>query len=115
MARWYGAIGFAETKETAPGVWTEQICERNYYGDLIRNTSHRTAGSTVLQGLPTTNDDINISNSISVLCDPFGFQNFMHIKYVTFMGAKWKVNDVSVEFPRLTLTIGGLYDGQNAY
>ena len=35
MAKFYGVIGYAETLETSPGVWTEQITERNYYGDLI--------------------------------------------------------------------------------
>lgn len=29
--------------------------------------------------------------------------------YVTFMGAKWKISRVEVGYPRLILTIGGLY------
>ena len=39
MAKWYGVIGYAETVEIRPGVWKDQITERTYSGDLIRNTS----------------------------------------------------------------------------
>lgn len=38
MAKWYGMIGYAETVETTPGNWDEQLTERPYYGDVIRNT-----------------------------------------------------------------------------
>ena len=30
MAKYYGVIGYVETVETSPGVWEEQITERNY-------------------------------------------------------------------------------------
>lgn len=36
MAKFYGVIGYAVTEETKPGVWTEKIIERMYYGDLTR-------------------------------------------------------------------------------
>ena len=39
--KFYGPIGYAETVETKPGVWEEQIAERMYYGDLTRNTRKR--------------------------------------------------------------------------
>ena len=38
MAKFYGAIGFGESVETVPGVWEDLITERNYYGDVVRNT-----------------------------------------------------------------------------
>lgn len=39
MAKYYGKIGFCVTAESAPGVWAEdEIEERNYYGELTRNT-----------------------------------------------------------------------------
>ena len=28
MAKYYGEIGFSETTETSPGVWTEDIVKR---------------------------------------------------------------------------------------
>ena len=103
MAKFFGAIGYAETKETTPGVWEEQIAERTYYGDLIRNTRR-------LQTSDILNDDINITNEISIVADPFAYQNFHSMKYVVFMGAKWKIESVEVQYPRLILTIGGVYN-----
>lgn len=105
MAKFFGAIGYAETKEITPGVWEEQIAERTYYGDLIRNTRR-------LQTSDKLNDDINVTNEISIVADPFAYQNFHLMKYVAFMGAKWKIESVEVQYPRLILTIGGVYNGE---
>ena len=103
MAKYFGIIGFAEMKETKPGVYVEEITERQYYGDLIRNTRR-------LQTVSTLNDDINISNEISIVSDPYANENFHSIRYATFMGKKWKVSSVDVNYPRLNLTLGGLYN-----
>ena len=104
MAKFYGKIGYAVTTETEPGVWVEQITERSYYGDVIRNVRK-------LQTSDQVNDDINISNEISIVADPFAYQNCSDIAYVEYMGSKWKVSDVEPMFPRLKLTIGGVYNG----
>ena len=32
------------------------------------------------------------------------------MKYVTYMGVKWKVENISVQFPRLVLSLGGIYN-----
>ena len=103
MAKFCGLIGYAVTKETEPGIWEEQIVEVEYFGDVIRN-SRRFSGSAKV------NDDINISNQISIIADPFANNNFHAMKYVVFMGAKWKISEVTVQYPRLVLTIGGLYN-----
>ena len=104
MAKFYGAIGYAKTVETMPGVWTEQITERDYYGDVIKNSRR-------LQSSDKVNDDINISNQISIVADPYAINNFHSMRYAEFMGAKWKISDVEVQYPRLLLTLGGLYNG----
>ena len=103
MAKFCGVIGYAVTKETEPGIWEEQIIEVEYFGDVIKN-SRRFSGSSKV------NDDINISNQISIIADPFANNNFHAMKYVVFMGAKWKISEVTVQYPRLILTIGGLYN-----
>ena len=103
MSKFCGVIGYAVTKETEPGIWEEQIVEVEYFGDVIRN-SRRFSGSAKV------NDDINISNQISIIADPFANNNFHAMKYVVFMGAKWKISEVTVQYPRLVLTIGGLYN-----
>lgn len=105
MAKFYGIIGYATTVESKPGVWEEQIVERNYYGDLTRNSRR-------LQSTEYLNDDINIANEISIVADPFAYNNFHAMRYVEFMGAKWKISNVEVQRPRLILTVGGLYNGE---
>ena len=102
MAKFYGPIGYAVTVETAPGVWEEQIIEHNYYGDFIRNTRQLQSGETL-------NDNINVANEISIVADPFARENFHRMRYVKYMGAAWKISNVEVGYPRLILTIGGLY------
>lgn len=104
MPKFYGNIGYAISKETAPGVWTEDIVERQYFGDIYRNTRKLQSGNQV-------NDSIDISNEISILSDPFANENFHSMRYITYMGAKWKVSSVEVRYPRLILTVGGLYNG----
>lgn len=103
MAKWYGKIGYAETVETEPGYWEENITERSYYGDVIRN-SRRTQAS---EG---TNDNVNVSNQLSIIADPYANENFHAMRYVEFMGTRWKVTDIEVQYPRLILTIGGVYN-----
>lgn len=104
MAKFYGTIGYSETVETEPGIWEEQITERSYYGDLIRNTRK-------LQTSEGVNDDVNLSNEISIVADPFAYQNFHSMRYVEYMGAKWKIINVEVQHPRLILSVGGVYNG----
>lgn len=107
MAKFYGEIGYAELIETSPGVWEEQITTtRNYCGDLIRNSRRMQVSDSV-------NDDINISNEISIIADPFAYKNFHWIRYVDYMGTKWKITNVEVQYPRLLLTIGGVYHEQS--
>lgn len=103
MAKQCGKIGYANTVETTPGVWTEEIVERKYYGDLIRNTRR-------LQSADKVNDDISINNELSIVADPYAMNNFHSIRYVEFMGTKWKVSNVEVQYPRLILILGGVYN-----
>ena len=103
MAKFYGEIGFGTSIETSPGVYEDQVTTRNYYGDLIKNTRR-------LESSGSVNDDVNISNQISIVADPYANENFYTMRYVKFMGAKWKISDVEVQYPRLILTIGGVYN-----
>lgn len=103
MAKFYGQIGFSNTVETDPGIWEEEIIERPYYGDLTRNTSRYQQSGGV-------NDNISINNSISIVADPYATTNFQKMRYVEFLGTKWKINNVEVQYPRLILSIGGEYN-----
>lgn len=101
--KYYGEIGFGITAETAPDVWEEQLVKKNYSGDVIQFSKRWSNG----EGL---NDDLLVTNKISIVADPFAFEHFQEIVYLTWMGTKWKVSDVSVEYPRLLLGLGGVYN-----
>ena len=105
MSKWFGKIGYAETVETAPGVWEEQITVREYYGDLTRNTRR-------LQTADNVNDDLNSNNELRIVSDPYAIEYIYAIRYAEFMGTKWKITNVEVQFPRLVLSLGGVYNGQ---
>lgn len=104
MNKFYGKIGYAISEETVPGVWVERIVERSYYGDVIRNIRR-------LQSSENLNDNINVSNEISIVADAFANQNFHSMRYVEYMGTKWKVSSIEVKYPRLILSMGGVYNG----
>ena len=104
MAKFYGVIGYAVTEETERGIYEERIVEKEHFGDVVRNTRR-------LSNAAKVNDDITISNQISIVADPFANNNFHSMRYVLFMGSKWKVTEVEVQYPRLILTLGGVYNG----
>lgn len=111
MAKYYGKVGFIMTEEetvdgVGTGVWKEHARERNYYGDVIRR-SRSWSNKT-----DTINSDIRIGNEISIISDDFATRNFGAMRYVEYMGSLWNITDISVDYPRLTLTIGGLYNGK---
>ena len=104
MAKYYGKVGYATTEETAPGVFQEVFIERAYKGDLIRNRRK-------LQTEGVVNSGISVSNEIQIVADPYARDHFHEIRWAMLHGSKWSVSDVTVDYPRLTLTLGGLYHG----
>jgi len=107
MAKFYGKVGYADTVETKPGVWTPTVTERTYSGDVLRSSTSWKAGENL-------NDDLTISNQISIVADPFAYQNSFAMKYVKWMGAAWKIDKIDIHRPRLILTLGGVYNGEQA-
>ena len=79
--------------------------EREYSGETFQY------GNKVQPGV-SENDDIVVTDRISILSDPYAREHFHTIKYVVWMGTPWNVTSVSVEFPRLILTLGGVYTGE---
>lgn len=109
MARFYGAVGYAHGEvEKKPGVWVEEVVEKFYRGDILRNTRQlRETGESV-------NNDLTVSNSISVVADAYAFEHFHAIRYVEWAGVFWTVEDVTVQAPRLELRLGGVFNGPRA-
>lgn len=107
MAKWFGKVGYADSRETSPGIWKDVIVEHSYYGDIVRNIKNLENGQKVI-------DDIGVTVSISIVADPYAYSNFHTIKYVEYMGNKWKVSSVDPQYPRLVLALGGLYNGEES-
>ena len=105
MARWFGKVGYSETVETVPGVWTSQDTVHEYFGEVKRNSTRWNGNSD------STNDDLTVNVQISIVADPFAIEKFYSMKWIEYMGTKWKVVNVEPQFPRLLLTLGGEYNG----
>jgi hypothetical protein len=105
MARFHGNIGFSTTSEVEPGIWEEAITEHEYYGDITRNISNNHTESSI-------NNNISLNNSISIVADPYATNNFQYMRYVILNGIKWSITNAEVEYPRIILSIGGMYNEQ---
>ena len=103
MAKFTGLVGYVTQTETSPGIWQSIPVERKMRGDVFR-----LASSVVGDG--KINEDIDIQQRISLVADPFAYENFSNLKYVTYMGVKWKITGVEVQRPRLILTLGGVWN-----
>lgn len=103
--RYYGKIGYFDTIETKPGLFENQMIYRTYKGDVVRNYKRNQEGSKV-------NTDVSVTNSISIVADPYANEHFFNIRCVEWQGALWKVTSVEVQYPRLILELGGLYHNE---
>ncbi len=104
MSKFYGPIGYITQQEISPGIWDDVAVERSYRGDILQN---------IRKWEPTEhkNDDVVISNRISIIADIFAYENLSTIRYVSWMGIRWKVNNIEIQRPRLILTLGEVYNG----
>jgi len=109
MARFYGEVGYGKSVEstTDDGVWTEDIDEVCYFGDIIRNARNLNYSQSV-------NGELTVANSISIVADQRAIDDFLNIKYVRWGGVYWIVTTVEVQSPRLILNLGGVYNGPTA-
>ena len=108
MARFHGEIGVLRTiekdPENHPGVWVEELTKRNYYGDVLSNSRRWDQNGNL-------NDNLVISNRISIVADKFANTNVGAMKYVKWQGLCWKITNAEIQYPRIILTIGGEYHG----
>ena len=105
-----GKVGYCWSEEgpgEREGIWEDKAAEYQYYGDVLSNNRRVEAGQS-------PNDDVNITNRISIVADAFAWDHIFAMKYVDWMGQKWKVENVEIARPRLILQIGGLWNGTKA-
>ena len=102
MSRFSGKLGFVITRETEEGVWLEDKIEIPAKGTIrslyVRNDNNA-----------TVNSNLRLTNEISILLNS-KIQTYLEtLKYVIWKGSKWEVLSIGVNYPRLTINLGGLY------
>lgn len=102
MAKYYGNIGFAVQAETSPGVWEDVIEERPYKGDVLSNSRRFDPSENI-------NDDFVLSNRFSIISDAFLYSHIPAMRYLEFMGSKFKIVSVNIDRPRVDISVGGAY------
>ena len=105
MGKYAGKIGFAEHNvEEDVDVWDDQIVERNYYGDLVSNNRRYDPADTL-------SGNVTYTNQFSIVGDTYLFENLANIRYITWKRNRWVVSSADEHYPRVTISIGGLYNG----
>jgi hypothetical protein len=104
MAKWFGKVGYGHSVEVSNGRWEDEIVERSYYGDVIKN-NRRIVVSTEI------NADVTTNNQIEIVADPYALDHFFAIRYVEWAGTLWVVSSVDERRPRLILSLGVRYNG----
>lgn len=102
MAKYYGNIGFAVQEESEPGIWEDVITSRPYKGDVLRNGRRWETTDNI-------NDDFVITNQFSIIADTFLYSHIPSMRYLEYMGVKFKITSVELDRPRVTISVGGVY------
>lgn len=102
--KFYGSVGFVEVIQKRAGVMTQIPTERVYSGDVLKR-------SIRYQNADSVNDNIGVQQQISIVADPYARNHVGSMRYVKWMGTAWKITDISIQYPRLILTLGGVYNG----
>jgi len=104
MGKFFGKVGLVIMERTAPGVYMPNTVTKPCYGEVL-NVTKRWQGAA-----EQVNDNLNIDSRISILSNKFLTENLSHIRFVEWMGALWKVTSVELSYPRIILSIGGVYN-----
>lgn len=106
MNRFYGMVGFVSSEEDPPdsGVWVEKVVEKRYYGEFLSSGYRRDDNQVI-------NPNIQLSNRVSLLTDPYAFKHMSYIAYVVIAGTKWAVSSIEFQGKRLICSFKGIYTG----
>lgn len=112
MSRWYGSIGFSTQveadPENHPSVYEQKVIEKKYYGEMNKKVRQWISDNQI-------NNDIRISNTLTIYSDPYMTLHYGDILYITWLGKKWKVESADyANYPKITLQIGGIYNEQTS-
>ena len=107
MNRFSGKVGYMIQKEDPNqlGCWYTEIVVKSHSGNILTNQQRNYDAGKV-------NDDVVITNKFSIIANPFASKNYHNAKYVEYRGTKWEVSTVEYAYPRIILSVGGVYNGQ---
>lgn len=104
MPKFYGAIGYALPEEIKPGVVAyTNIAERMYKGDFVKRTTKWNPSDDL-------NDNLELQDDISIVADEYAYTHSNFMKYATLFGTKWRIKSISISRPRITISLGGVYN-----
>ena len=107
--KFVGKIGFwIEDNEVKSGLFKPGIVEKSYVGDVSRDNRHWNTADN------STNSTYRVNNEISILADLYARQNWDSIRYVLWNGVYWSVSSTTLGYPRCTIVLGGVYNGERA-
>lgn len=105
MAKFAGKIGFGISTQGVPGVTLDVMTEKEYKGEVLRSNKNFNESNNGV------NDNLKLSNRVSIVADDFANTNASVIRYVILGGVRWKVSNIEVAEPRLILSLGEVYNG----
>lgn len=104
MSRFSGLLGFVRTELSDGGVYIEVATEVKVKGILKKISSRVYSEQEV-------NASVRLANEISVIGNNEIFNHLTSLKYVVWKGTKWSVTTITVEPPRVSIVLGGVYNG----
>lgn len=107
MGKFSGNVIFERTTENDDGAFISDRTILPYKGDVYKDSVSWNGNSN------TINDDLRVQHRISIVQDSYISENSTYIKAVEFMGEYWKVSGIEARYPRLILSLGGLYNGSS--
>ena len=107
--KFVGDIGFwIDDVEVEPSVFKPAIVEKPYIGELIKDTRRWSNQNSKVDS------DFVLNNKIRILADMYMNHNWQSIKFVRMNGTPFTVTSVDLDYPGITITIGGRYDGEES-
>ena len=104
--RIHAKVGFISNKaiETKPGVFEYEMKENTYSGRLDQISPR------YMPSADGSNSNIKPNYKFDFIADSYAFSNPHLIKYVEIRGVKWSVETYTPLYPRITLTLGEVYN-----
>lgn len=105
MAKYCDIIGFCISEDQGNGIFKDRILEKRYKGEIIRQSANNVQNDNL-------NGDLILNARINILADPYTIRYIGTIKYAYYMNVCWKVTSFELQYPRILISLGGVYNGK---